>query len=173
MEIRSIVEEKKKFSNIIKETYGFLKKVKPIWLVMINELEEEAKKDLLEALKILPSNFIVMWEWDNEEAKNITFVTELPENLEVGIDFVILTDKEKEIYNLTEKGVTPIISKENSFEENTIKEFNPMQSEGNGYIFEKNNKWEIFYSLTKYLENYKFPYDNRNLVKNVLEIKAN
>jgi hypothetical protein len=30
MEIRSIVEEKKKFSNIIKETYGFLKKVKPI-----------------------------------------------------------------------------------------------------------------------------------------------
>jgi glycogen synthase len=48
-----------------------------------------------------------------------------------------------------------------------------MQSEGNGYIFEKNNKWEIFYALTKYLENYKFPYDNRNLVKNVLEIKAN
>lgn len=172
MEIREIIEEKKKFSNIIKETYGFLKKVKSVGLVVVDELTEEEQLDLIDALKILPSNFLVLGEGDSEANKNISFVKELPENLEVGLDFVLTTNSEDDIQNLTSKWVTPITLNENCFEEDTLVEFNPMQTEGNSYLFNNLNKWEIFYALTKYLENFKFPYDNRNLVKNVLEIKA-
>jgi hypothetical protein len=37
-------------------------------------------------------------------------------------------------------------------------------------MFKQENSWDIFYSIIRYLENYKFPYDNKALVKNILDI---
>ncbi|MBF0913876.1 hypothetical protein HXK64_02895 [Candidatus Gracilibacteria bacterium] len=80
----------------------------------------------------------------------------------------MICDKEaSSLKKYLEKGVTPIISKNNPLK-SILKEFDPAKNIGNSFLFESENKWQIFYSLVRYLENYKFPFDNRNLVKNIL-----
>ena len=44
-----------------------------------------------------------------------------------------------------------------------------MRSEWNAYFYDESNKWSIFSSIVKYMENYTFPFDNKNLVKNVVK----
>jgi len=51
-----------------------------------------------------------------------------------------------------------------------LKEFNPMKGEGNAFIYEKENIWCIFYAFIRYLENSKFPFDNKILVQNVIKL---
>jgi hypothetical protein len=65
--------------------------------------------------------------------------------------------------------IVPIISSKNPLN-SILKEFNPMRNEWNSYLFEQDDRWAIFYALVRYLENFKFPFDNKNLVKNVLNI---
>jgi hypothetical protein len=45
-----------------------------------------------------------------------------------------------------------------------------MKNEGNSFYYEESNHWSIFYSIVRYMENYKFPFDNKNLIKNVLAV---
>jgi hypothetical protein len=51
-----------------------------------------------------------------------------------------------------------------------LTEFNASKVEWNAFIFESNALCDIYYAIIRYLENYKFPYDNKALVKNVLDI---
>lgn len=64
-------------------------------------------------------------------------------------------------------GVTPLINEKN-YLGSILQEFSAGRGEGNAYLYEKGNSWSAYYALVRYLENHKFPYDNRNLVKNVL-----
>jgi hypothetical protein len=52
----------------------------------------------------------------------------------------------------------------------TMEEFNPLDTSGTCYKYVWDTHYHIFYTVVKYLENYKFPYDNRNLVKNLIEL---
>ena len=63
--------------------------------------------------------------------------------------------------------IVPIISK-NSYYTKTLQEFNPIKSEWNSFFYEEENKWCIFSWIIKYIENYKFPFDNKTLLKNTL-----
>jgi hypothetical protein len=74
-----------------------------------------------------------------------------------------------QISDYTSVGVTPIINKNNHLSI-ILKEFNPMKNEGNTFYYDESNHWCIFYSIVRYMENYKFPFDNKNLIKNVLAI---
>jgi hypothetical protein len=65
--------------------------------------------------------------------------------------------------------IVPIISANNTLK-SVLREFNPMKNEWNAYIFQENNEWHIFYAIARYLENSKFPFDNKNLTKNVIEL---
>jgi hypothetical protein len=45
-----------------------------------------------------------------------------------------------------------------------------MKNEGNSYFYDSESKWLVFWAIIRYMENYKFPFDNKNLVKNVLKV---
>lgn len=71
---------------------------------------------------------------------------------------------------LMKNGVVPIIPAENPFTKSLI-EFNPMKFEGNAFLFEKVDQYQIFAALVRYLENIRYPGDKRILLKNISEIK--
>lgn len=48
-----------------------------------------------------------------------------------------------------------------------LSEFNPMKFEGNAFLFEEKDRYQIFAALIRYLENVKYPGDKRILLKNV------
>jgi hypothetical protein len=45
-----------------------------------------------------------------------------------------------------------------------------MKSEGNAFLYDMYDEWSIFYALIKYVENTKFPFDNKALIENVYKI---
>lgn len=51
-------------------------------------------------------------------------------------------------------------------------DFNPMKFEGNAFLFEKVDEYQMFASLVRYLENVRYPGDKRTLLKNVSETKS-
>lgn len=67
---------------------------------------------------------------------------------------------------LMKNGVIPIIPGENPFKKN-LTEFNPMKFEWNAFLFEKVDKFQMFATLVRYLENIRYPGDKRVLLQNV------
>lgn len=164
-----IFNQKKEYNTKLKDKYWLLKKDKPIWLIKLTD--KNLIKELRDAFVNLPSSFII--EIENIETeklgKNIVATSKIPEEYLVWFDFIVCDKNISSIKKYLEKGITPIISKTNPLK-SLLKEFNPMKNDWNSYIYEEENKWLIFHSLVRYLENYKFPFDNKNLVKNVLDI---
>ena len=157
MTLSELNREKRKYSDLIKSEYMFPKTNKCIWLIKIGD--KEILKKLVKWLCFLPVNFIVV---TSEALKN-----DISEH-EVWADFVVCDDEETSLDNYFKKWITPIVSKLWHFS-SVLSEFNPMKNEGNSFLYDKLNAWSIFYTVVRYLENYKFPFDNKNLVKNVFE----
>ena len=145
---QKIFSAKKEYNLKLKEKYWFLIKEKAIWLVKLSN--KYLIIELRDAFLDLPVAFII-------------------ESYLVWLDFVICDKDISSLKKYLENWVTPIISQNNPLK-SILKEFNPIKNEWNSFIYENENKWSIFYSLVRYLENYKFPFDNKNLVKNILNI---
>lgn len=166
----NIFSEKKDWNFKLKEKYFLSKTNKAIWLIKITN--KNLIVELRDAFLALPANFVI----ENEEIsqteklwKNIVATKKVPENLLLWFDFLICDDDICTLNRYLEKWIAPIIPKKNHFN-SIFKEFNPAKSEGNSFLYDSENKWQIFYSLVRYLENYKFSFDNKNLVKNILDI---
>ena len=84
-------------------------------------------------------------------------------------DFIVCDTLEDNIMKYLELWVTPVIFRGHHIT-NLLKEFNAAKVEGNAFIFENNSLCDIYYAIIRYIENYKFSYDNKALVKNVLNI---
>jgi len=126
--------------------------------------------ELAEGLSTLDANFVVFLEKSGlEGGANVAFTDTLPEDLNMGFDFVVCDNEVSNLWKYFENGVVPLLPKKNHMS-SILKEFNPVKSEGNSFLYNSEDKWSIFYAITRYLENCKFPYDKRNLVKNVFEI---
>lgn len=166
MNISDLLKEKKRVSEIITGKFGFPKH-KTLWYISLNP--SLINDDFLEWLSVLPVNFLIISDkQDLSKHDNIIFTNnDIKET--VWFDFVLCDECEGNMSKYFSLWVTPVVSKANVVS-SLLSEFNPGKVTGNAYIFENNNKWEIFYALVRYLENYKFPYDNKALVKNVLEI---
>ena len=63
-------------------------------------------------------------------------------------------------------GIIPIIPTENPLKK-SLMEFNPMKFEWNAFLFEKTDKFQMFATLVRYLENIRYPGDKRVLLQNV------
>lgn len=166
---QNIFNEKKENKLKLKEKYSLLKKNNILWLIKISD--KNLIKDLRDAFLILPVNFIIEIEDIETENlwKNIVATWKINDSLLLGFDFLICDNNISWLKKYLEKWIAPIISEKNHFI-SILKEFNPAKNEWNSYMYETENKWQIFYALIRYLENYKFPYDNKNLVKNILNI---
>lgn len=166
---QDIFKQKREYNTKLKDKYWFLKKDKSIWLVKLSD--KNLIKELRDAFINLPSSFII--EIENIETeklgKNIVATWKIPENYLIGFDFIICDKNISSLKKYLERWITPIISKNNPLK-SILKDFDAMKNQWNSFIYEFENKWWIFYSLVRYLENYKFPFDNKNLVKNILDI---
>lgn len=166
------------FPELIKLKNDYNTKVKtelslPKWnttngLVVLNN--SELVVELIHWLSTLSANFVViMQDGDHKWSKNVKVVKEVSEELSSGFDFIVCDNEVSNLGRYFEKWVVPLAPKEN-YMSSILKEFNPMKSEGNSFLYDDENKWSIFYAITRYLENCKFPYDKKSLVKNVFEI---
>lgn len=68
-------------------------------------------------------------------------------------------------------GVVPVMPNDTIFA-SVLKNFDPMQFEGNGFFYSEANPYQIFARLVAYTENIRFPEDRRILMKNVTETFA-
>jgi len=168
MSFPELLKEKKDHGVKVKTTLNLPKWNKSNWLVILSD--QKLANELLEWLSMLDVNFVVvMDEADSDVAKNVTVVKEVSEELDYGFDFVVGDNELSNLNRYFKKWVVPLVPKKN-YMSSILKEFNPMKSEWNSFLYDDENKWSIFYAITRYLENCKFPYDKKNLVKNVFEI---
>ncbi len=144
-------------------------KTKALWLIKLKS--KDLIIELRDWLLNLDAEFIIEIPWIDTEKlwTNIIATWKINKNDLVWFDFAIFDQLEVNISNYTNYWVTPIIKK-GSHLSSLLIQFNPIKNSWNSFIYEKLNKWCIFAWIVKYLENYKFPYDNKNLVKRVVEI---
>ncbi len=168
MSFPDLIKEKQTYSLRVKNELNLPKKNKTNWLIVLSN--QTLSDNLIEWLSVLDANFVVVSDTPlDKKLKNISVVNELSEELDYGFDFVVWDNELSNLNRYFEKWVVPLVPKENHMS-SILKEFNPMKSEGNSFLYDAENKWSIFYAITRYLENCKFPYDKKNLVKNVFEI---
>jgi len=169
MDLNTVIKEKKEKNTEIKKRLGLIQKHKALGLVKITN--KALIKDLRDWFLVLPSSFVIQVDWVDVEKlwNNIVATWSIDKNDFIGFDF-ILCDEDIENLNIyLENGVAPIINSDTHMSA-ILKEFNPMKNEWNSYLFSNNDKWTIFYSIVRYLENHKYAFDNKNLVKNVFSI---
>ncbi|MCP4523923.1 MAG: hypothetical protein GY828_06940 [Candidatus Gracilibacteria bacterium] len=169
MNISATLTEKKTHSSTLKKNYGLFQKFKPLGLIQLSD--SQISDELIEGLKVLSAGFVIVNANKTQEqiAPNV-IITDCVDPVSLaGFDFIVTDDSISQVSDYTSAGVTPIINKDNHLN-SILKEFNPMQNIGNAFFYETNNPWSIFYTIVRYMENYKFPFDNKNLIKNVLDI---
>jgi len=169
MNITSVLAEKKENSLKLKRVLWILLKFKPLWLIKLSNVD--LSNELIDWLKSLPAGFVVYLKWVDTKiiSSNIVIIWSLDNSILSWFDFVVCDNEISNINSYIEKWITPIIIKDNHLQW-ILNEFNPLQNEWNAFFYEKLNKWDIFYVIVRYMENYKFPFDNKNLVKNILKI---
>ena len=165
MTIASILKKKKENKQKLLNSFELKDVKKSLWLIVLNkELVDDV---LIDALKILPANFIIVsgevFAWN----KNIAFSKDILQNS--WFDFIVCDDCEDNLMKHLKDWIVPIVFSKHHIV-SLLSEFNAAKVEGNAYIFENNALCDIYYAIIRYLENYKFPYDNKALVKNVLDI---
>ena len=137
-------------------------------LIAVHFTEKEITQGLLDGFAVLPANFIVFGSPVAEHsAKNICFQKNHETFDMIGIDAMFWDCTDIKLEKIMQHGVVPLINDKN-YLGSILQEFSPGKGEGNAYLYDKWNMWSAYYALIRYLENHKFPYDNRNLVKNVI-----
>jgi len=168
MNFSELLKEKRGVSDNIKNLYSLPKKNKAIWLIKLEN--NELVNSLKEWLSFLPINFII--ESNNDEVEedfnNIKYSNNT-EKLKIWFDFIVCDSNVEQLNDYFTKWVTPIINIDSHIS-SILKEFNPIKNEWNSYLYKESNHFDVFYAIIRYLENYKFPFDNKNLVKNIFEM---
>ena len=163
----SIFSEKKKYAKAIKEYYHLNTKNKAIGLILLND--ESSIDFLLDGLEVLSCDFVIKTKTEFAQKLNVVASSDIKKDLLLGFDFVVSDNEVEWLWEYFKLWVVPILPSNNHLS-GILREFDPLQSEGNSFLYQDANKWSMYYALIRYLENYKFPYDNRNLVKNVVSI---
>lgn len=163
----TIFNEKKKYAKAIKDFYNFKTKNKPTWLILLND--EKEIDFLLDWLEVLSCDFVVKTNFELEQKLNVVLSKDVKKDLLLWFDFVVADNEMEWLSEFFKSWITPILPKDNHLS-GILKEFDPITSEWNSFLYENKNYWSMYYAIIRYLENYKFPYDNRNLVKNVVSL---
>lgn len=172
MTFAQLLKQKKENSLKLKRQYKLPIKNKALWLVKITN--KSLLKKLYFWLANLPINFIITWDfdknWIDEQFKNIYICDNYSNEDLKSFDFVIIDSQETDLSKYTKEAIVTISPNDNHFS-SLLKEYNPMKNEWNSYLYDEYNEWSIFHAITRYLENFKITFDNKNLVKNVYEGK--
>lgn len=160
MDLIELIKTKREKADMLIKKYKFNKKNKILWYIHFDEYNDF--NDLFDWLSKLWVNFIVSWVWEN--TSNIIYTQDKLEF--IWFDFVIC-DKCSQKVEYNKNWVTQIWYSLYS----NIKDFDPRTSVWNWFLYNELSKWDIFQAVIRYLENYKFSYDNKALIKNIIEFK--
>lgn len=163
----TILRDKKNYANILKNHYFPTSKNKIHALITLSD--QKIIDSFIEGLKILPVNFVILSDTLELNAENIVCVKSPKQDLLSGFDCILADGNFEGLNTYFTQGITPIVP-ENHYLKSILSEFEPIDGVGNSFFYQENNVWSMYYALIRYVENYKFPYDNRNLVKNVLAL---
>lgn len=165
-----ILQKKREEHEKVIKKYWFSQN-KIIWIITLKD--KDTLKYIIEGIKTLSINCIIISENTSNEGKqeweNIYYTQKIDEETLLWADFIIADKHVSDLEKYMKLWVTPIISKSN-YLSSLLSEFNPIKNEGNAFIYEQDNEWQIFYALCRYLENSKFSFDNQNLINNVIKI---
>ena len=166
MNISELFSAKTNARDILQKTYNLPQKSKVLIGV---SLDTESTHFLLPWLKVLPVNFIIFWkEITHIDAHNISYAS-LKDSFDMlWIDAIFWNHMHTDIQEAMKIWIVPIIHHGNKLW-NKLTEFEPIHGTGNSYLYEDASIWSSYYCLIRYIENHNFSYDNRNLVKNVIE----
>lgn len=170
MNITECFTKKNTQKDTLKSKYNIAKKYKII--IAVSFENNDICENILEWLTFLPAYFMILGKAEKQEiqSENIFYIDASTLDSEIFAFDAILTDGNNiDLKAYMHAWITPIIYTQNYFK-SLLQEFSPSRGEGNAYMYTEINIWSIYYALTRYLENHNFPYDNRNLVKNVLQI---
>lgn len=163
----SLFSDKKKYSKAVKHFYNFKTKNKPTGLIVVSD--EKNIDFLLDGLEVLSCDFVVKTSNELQEKINIAKSQEIKKDLLLWFDFIVWDNDISSLNEYLKSWVIPIVP-ENNYLSSILKEFDPLSNEWNSFLYKEKNSWSMYYAIIRYLENYKFPYDNRNLVKNVVNL---
>ena len=163
----TILRDKKNTSTILKNHYFPSSKNKINILVSIQDSEKLAL--FIQWLEQLPINALIISDVEKLAENNIGFTLKPKQDLLLGFDCIVTDNNLEWIQSYFAQGITPIIPN-NHYLKTILSEFDPLDAVGNSFFYQEENVWSMYYALIRYIENYKFPYDNRNLIKNVLAL---
>ena len=126
----------------------------PTLVILLGKLspkEEVIKSQLNEALEALGVNH----DWfDYKEG------ADLPE----GDIALFIGSCSQELLNKTrDKKMVPIVNQKDPLSKD-VDDFVPLDESGDGFVYDESNVWHIVATVVKAAENYKFPYDWKNIV---------
>ncbi len=104
------------------------------------------------------------------EIANVAWEDSLGKDGGYAFDFVIWDDRHAglDLVGAVSRGAVPVLPEKNAFS-GEFRQFDPMNFEGNAFIYREENPFLMFAAAVAYLENSKFPEDRRILLKNVLK----
>ncbi len=164
--ISDLNNTKKENSLLIRSTYSLNKTAKPLGLIKISN--EENLNAILPWLAILPWVFVVVTQKTDKQPKNISFTKTFDESLISWFDFVLTDELFIDFDLLKKSGVVPVVHKDLNHEY-LLEEFSAKTSEGNSYLFEHISYFDMYYAVVRYFENFKFTFDNKILVNNLVK----
>lgn len=130
-------------------------------------------EEIMDGLAELPIYVVVLGEKKPHyhDYENIKFLNRMKQNFPIvlkGADLVVLPESlELEINAL--KNSTPFIYLRSNMYTGYGNEYNPLEENGNAFPLDKENSWLLFYSITKALDTYTFPYDWQSICRNAFE----
>ncbi len=165
MSVTDILKNKKQKKDLLLNKYNLKDNKKALGLLI---LKEDLIDDILtDALKILPANFVIITQKENKKFDNISFEKWSIQNW--GFDFIVCDECEENLMKFFKDWVVPVIYKKHHIS-SLLSEFDAKKIEWNAFLFENNELCDIYYAIIRFIENYKFPYDHKALVKNVLDV---
>lgn len=110
-------------------------------------------------------------ELAEKNPKKVTIIPDTDENLRniyAAADMVLIpADTEEcveELKNAMAYGVVPVAPPLRGTED-----YDPIQEKGNAFVYNKGSAWSLFASFARALENFRFPYDWKNIQMSAME----
>lgn len=112
---------------------------------------------LLPGLDDLPARFRIL----GDSGKSLPHVFSLEEAMEEGHIWVVLGEKIPAQFSMIiDRGIVPVMM-EGLHKD--AENYNPVEEQGNSFLFQKLSAWNVHTALVRALENFAFAYDWENL----------
>ena len=140
----------------------------------LSDAEEKILHRLLEGLSTVPTIRVVILGETKKNNPPFLHISVVKKGLAFAVaDAILLFPSQtktlfSELLMAMKYGTVPIVP-EDIKTKNIIRPFDPVNEKGNGFLFQKNDVWNIFAAIIRAKENYRFPYDWENVIRACME----